>query len=204
MPYRIGLTGNIACGKSAIGAMLAARGAEYVDADRLVHALMEPGTPENERIVARFGSRVRAPDRRIDRVALGGIVFRDPSALRDLEAILHPAVRAEIRRRLAASTAPAVVVDAIKLIESGLDRELDAVWVVTCPPAEQLRRLVEARGLTEQQARERIAAQPPQEEKVRHAAVVIDNSGSLAETERQVDEAWRRIAPSPPGRGRPG
>jgi dephospho-CoA kinase len=191
-PYRIGLTGNIACGKSTVGRMLRERGADYVDADRLVHALMEPGTPENERIVRRFGTEVRGSDGRIDRAALGAIVWRDPAALKDLEAILHPGVRAEIRRRLASSRAPAVVVDAIKLIESGLPRELDAVWVVTCPFEQQVRRLVETRGLSEQQARERIAAQTPQEQKVRRATVVIDNSGPLAATERQVDEAWRR------------
>ena len=193
MPYRIGLTGNIACGKSTVGRLLVARGAEYVDADRLVHALMEPGTPENARIVERFGPAVRAADGRIDRAALGELVWRDPAALRDLEAILHPDVRAEIRRRMALSRAPAVVVDAIKLIESGLLAELDGLWVVTCTPDEQLRRLMVERGLTEQQARDRIAAQSPQEEKVRHATVVIDNSGSREETARQVDEAWRRM-----------
>lgn len=196
MPYRIGLTGNIACGKSTVGQMLAARGAEYVDADSLVHRLMVAGTPETERIVARFGPAVRAADGSIDRAALGAVVWRDPAALEDLETIVHPGVRVEIRRRLAESSAAALVVDAIKLVESGLHHELDALWVVTCIPERQLRRLMEARGLSEQQARERIAMQPPQEEKVRHATVVIDNSGSLAETERQVDEAWRRAVSS--------
>jgi len=196
MPYRIGLTGNIACGKSTVGQVLAARGAEYVDADSLVHRLMVAGTPETERIVARFGPAVRAADGSIDRAALGAVVWRDPAALEDLETIVHPGVRVEIRRRLAESSAAALVVDAIKLVESGLHHDLDALWVVTCIPERQLRRLMEARGLSEQQARERIAMQPPQEEKVRHATVVIDNSGSLAETERQVDEAWRRAVSS--------
>ena len=189
MPFRIGLTGNIACGKSTVGKLLVARGAEYVDADRLVHTLMEPGTPENDRIVERFGPEVRAADGRIDRPRLGGIVFADPSALKDLEAILHPAVRAEIRRRLDASTAPIFVVDAIKLIEGGLAREMDAVWVVVCPRSEQVRRLMTERGMTAEQAETRIAAQGPQEEKVRQADVVIDNGGTLDETERQVDAA---------------
>src|SRR5215207_135907 len=152
MVYRIGLTGNIACGKSTVGRLLVERGAEYVDADRLVHALMEPGTAENASIVERFGPSVQAADGRIDRPGLGGIVFADPAALRDLEAILHPGVRAEIRRRMAASTAPIVVVDAIKLIEGGLADEMDAVWVVTCPRAEQVRRLTAERGLTPEQA----------------------------------------------------
>jgi dephospho-CoA kinase len=195
MPYRIGLTGNIACGKSTVGRLLVARGAQYVDADRLVHALMEPDTPENERIVARFGPEVRAADGRIDRTRLGGIVFAEPAALRDLEAILHPGVRAEIRRRMAASTAPILVVDAIKLLESGLARETDAVWVVTCPRAEQVQRLVTERGLTAEQAEARISAQGSQEEKARQATVVIDNGGTLAETERQVDAALVNLHP---------
>ncbi|HZO30628.1 MAG TPA: dephospho-CoA kinase [Chloroflexota bacterium] len=189
MPFRIGLTGNIACGKSTVGKLLVARGAEYLDADRLVHALMEPGTPENDQIVARFGPEVRAPDGRIDRPRLGGIVFADPAALQDLEAILHPGVRTEIRRRLAASTAPIFVVDAIKLIEGGLAREMDAVWVVTCPRSEQVRRLMTERGMTSDRAETRISAQGSQEEKVRHATVVIDNGGTLEETERQVAAA---------------
>src|SRR5215213_9587251 len=100
MAYRIGLTGNIACGKSTVGRLLVERGAEYVDADRLVHALMEPGTPENAAIVARFGPEVRAADGAIDRRALGALVWSDPAALKDLEAILHPGVRAVVRRRL--------------------------------------------------------------------------------------------------------
>jgi dephospho-CoA kinase len=193
MSYRIGLTGNIACGKSTIGRLLVARGAEYVDADRLVHALMEPGTPEHERIVARFGAEALAADGRIDRVWLGGVVFADPAALRDLEAILHPGVRAEIRRRMAVSTAPIVVVDAIKLLESGLAREMDAVWVVTCPRAEQVRRLVTERGLTAEQAETRISAQGSQEEKARQATVVIANGGTLEDTERQVDAALANL-----------
>src|SRR5215212_8536401 len=179
MAYRIGLTGNIACGKSTVGRLLVERGAEYVDADRLVHALMEPGTPENEAVVARFGPEVRASDGTIDRRALGAVVWSDPAAFKALEAILHPGVRAEVRRRLVATTAPAIIIDAIKLIEGGLYKEMDAVWVVTCPRAEQVRRLVETRGLTDAEAEARIGAQGPQEEKVRHATVVINNQGSL-------------------------
>jgi dephospho-CoA kinase len=186
MPLRIGLTGNIACGKSTVGKLLMSRGAEYIDADRLVHVLLEPGTPENARIVERFGPEVRAADGRIDRPQLGGIVFADPAALRELEAILHPGVRAEIHRRMAASTAPMIVVDAIKLFEGGLAREMDVNWVVICPRSEQVRRLMAERGMTAEQAETRISAQGSQEEKVRQADVVIDNGGSLEATERQV------------------
>ncbi|MCC7366922.1 MAG: dephospho-CoA kinase [Chloroflexi bacterium] len=188
-PRFIGLTGNIACGKSTVGRLLAARGAEYIDADRLTHQLLAAGTPENDGIVARFGSEVRAADGAIDRPRLGSIVFSDSAALKELEAILHPGVRALIRRAMAAATAPIVVVDAIKLFESGLARELDTAWVVTCPRAEQVRRLTADRGLTPEQATMRIDAQGSQEEKVRLANVVIDNGGTLAETERQVDAA---------------
>jgi dephospho-CoA kinase len=186
---KIGLTGNIACGKSTVGRLLVERGAEYVDADRLVHALMEPGSPENDRIVERFGPAVRGADGRIDRPRLGAIVFADPAALRDLEAILHPGVRAEIRRRMAASTAPMLVVDAIKLFEGGLAQEMDTNWVVTCPRAEQVRRLIAERGLTEAQAEMRISAQAPQAEKARQANVVIENGGTLEDAARQVDAA---------------
>jgi dephospho-CoA kinase len=191
--YRIGLTGNIACGKSTVGKLLVAHGAEYVDADRLVHVLMEPGRPEHEQIVARFGPRVRRADGTIDRPALGGIVFADPAALKDLEAILHPGVREEVHRRLAATAASVFVVDAIKLIEGGLAREMDAVWVVTCPRSEQVRRLTSERGLTAEQAEVRISAQGSQEEKVRHANVVIDNSGTVEDVERQVAAALAAI-----------
>ncbi|MFN8523449.1 MAG: dephospho-CoA kinase [Chloroflexota bacterium] len=192
-PYKIGLTGNIACGKSTIGALLVARGAEYIDADHVVHELMRSGTPETERIVARFGEGVRAADGGVDRKALGALVWGDPAALRDLEQIMHPGVRAEIRRRVAASTAPVVVVDAIKLIESGLYREMDALWVVVCPREEQVRRLVETRGMTREHAAQRIDVQPPQEEKARLADLVIDNGRSRAEAEAAVERAWRAI-----------
>jgi dephospho-CoA kinase len=111
----------------------------------------------------------------------------------DLEAIVHPAVLAEIQQRvLACPDAPAIVIEAIKLIESGFARACDSLWVVTCPEPEQVRRLMEDRGLTEEEARMRIRAQPPQEEKVRQADVVIDNSGDLEATRRQVEAAWRR------------
>ena len=193
MAYRIGLTGNIACGKSTVGKLLAARGAEYIDADRLTHRLLEAGTHENDRIVERFGPDVRVPDGRIDRQKLGAIVFADPAALKKLEAILHPGVRAAIRRAMEAATAPLVVVDAIKLFESGLYKDLDTAWVVSCPRAEQLRRLTAERGLTPDQAAMRIDAQGSQDEKVRQANVVIDNGGSLADTECQIDAALAAI-----------
>jgi dephospho-CoA kinase len=191
MTVVIGLTGNIGCGKTTIGAILQRLGAEYVDADGIVHALLAAGTDSSARVVERFGPQVANSDGSIDRRALGAIVFRSPEALRALEALLHPAVRAEIRRRIAASAAPAVVVDAIKLIESGLAAEVDSVWVVSCPPALQLTRLVQSRGLSDDEARVRIDAQTPQAAKVAAADVVIDNAGSREALEARVAAAYR-------------
>ncbi len=193
MAYVIGLTGNIACGKSTIGRMLEELGAEYVDADVLVHKLMEPSTPQYHQIVQWFGRSILREDGTIDRRRLGNIVFHDPAALRELEQILHPGVRPLIRERIAKSRRPVVVVDAIKLIESGLYREVDSVWVVVCRPEQQRQRLRETRGLSDEEIEARLRSQPPQEEKLPYADVVIDNSGSLESTRRQVEEAFRSV-----------
>lgn len=192
MVYRIGLTGGIGCGKSTVGALLRELGAEYIDADEIVHALLAAGSPVAEQVIAHFGEDVRAADGSVDRRRLGRLVFGDPAALRALEALLHPAVREEIQRRLASTRARVVVIDAIKLIESGLAREVDSVWVVVCDPAVQRQRLVEQRGLTPAEVEQRVAAQAPQAERLAHADIVIDNSGSLAATREQVLAAWRR------------
>lgn len=192
MVYRIGLTGGIGCGKSTVGALLRELGAEYIDADEIVHALLAAGSPVAEQVIAHFGEGVRAADGSVDRRRLGRLVFGDPAALRALEALLHPAVREEIQRRLASTRARVVVIDAIKLIESGLAREVDSVWVVVCDPAVQRQRLVEQRGLTLAEVEQRVAAQAPQAERLAHADIVIDNSGSLAATREQVLAAWRR------------
>lgn len=191
--YLIGLTGNIACGKSAVAAMLAQLGAEVIDADRLVHRLMEPETESWQAIVACFGRGILRPDGAIDRAALGEIVFRDPAALADLEAILHPAARKQAEARIAASTRPVVVLEAIKLIEAAWHRLVDSLWVVTCRRDQQIERLKRDRSLTQSEAELRVDAQPPAADKLRHARVVIDNSGPLEETRRQVEAAWARI-----------
>jgi dephospho-CoA kinase len=190
---KIGLTGNIGCGKSSVGAILRELGADYVDADQLVHQLLGPGTPVVQQVLDRFGPQVLGPDGGVNRDRLGEIVFRDPTALRDLEALLHPRVRADLRRRMARSTAAAIVVDAIKLIESGLHKEVDSVWLVACGPDDQRRRLTELRGLSSDEAEARMAAQSPQEERLPFANVVIDNRGSLEATRQQVLEAWQRL-----------
>ncbi len=194
-PFVIGLTGNIATGKSVVAQMLADWGAEAIDADRVAHALMRPGTPAHAAIVERFGAQVVRDDGGIDRARLGSQVFSDPQALADLERILHPAVIREVGRRIERTTAAVVVVEAIKLIEAGMAETCDAIWVTICPAEERVRRLVEERGMSRADARQRVAAQPSQSKKVAHADVVIDTEGTLASTRAQVEAAWHRLKP---------
>jgi dephospho-CoA kinase len=197
----IGLTGNIASGKSLVARTLVRLGAEhgdveYIDADRLAHQVMAPGTGVWQQIVGAFGPQVVAPDGTLDRTTLGAIVFADAEALVRLEAIVHPAVIALTERRIAATVASVVVVEAVKLIESGMVRRLcDVLWVVTAPRAVRLERLMRQRGLDRAAAELRIDAQPPEADKVAHADVVIDNGGTLEETVRQVERAWAELKP---------
>jgi len=195
--FLLGLTGNIACGKSSIGKLLAERyGAEYVDADRVVHDLYAAGTPETSAIASRFGAELLRSDGTIDRRQLGDIVMTDASALRDLERILDPGVRSAIDDLIRHSSAPVVVLDAVRLIEGGLYKRCDAVWVVVCDPANQIARLQSSRSFTSEQANLRVAAQRPIEEKLRHATAVLRNDGSLVDLAAQVDAAWARtVAP---------
>jgi dephospho-CoA kinase len=193
-PYVIGLTGNIATGKSVVGSMLSKLGAAYVDADRLAHQVMARGMPAWKQIVATFGTQVLGADGEIDRAKLGPMVFSDPRALAQLEAIVHPDVIARTRDWIASAQAPVLVIEAIKLIESGMaDQLCDAVWVVYAPREVQLRRLVGKRGLSCGDAVVRVDAQPTQESKIARADVVIDNGGSLDATALQVERAWAEI-----------
>jgi dephospho-CoA kinase len=200
----IGVTGNIACGKSSVLARLAELGAETIDADRVVHALMEPGQPVWEAVRREFGPGVITADGQIDRRALGAIVFADPAQLRHLEELTHPAVRVRIvalAEDAAGRGVRVLVVDAIKLYEGGLADYCDETWVVTCGPEQQLTRLMARNGFSETEALQRIAAQPPQAEKVARADVVIDNSGTRDATRAQVDAAWQRVVQRAEGRG---
>ncbi len=196
-PYLIGVTGNIACGKSTVLARLAEHGAETIDADRVVHALMEPGEAVWSAVREAFGPGVIAADGRIDRRALGAIVFADPAQLARLEDLTHPATRARIVEQIADAArrgVAVVVVDAIKLYEGGLADYCDETWAVICDPAQQLARLMARNGFDKAEARRRIAAQPPQADKAARADVTIDNSGTRDATRAQVDAAWGRVA----------
>ncbi len=195
--YLIGLTGNIATGKSTVAQMLEDLGAPVIDADALVHELQRQGTPVYRDIVAAFGPGILDRAGEIDRKVLGAIVFSDPAQLRRLESIVHPAVLIESARRIMEAATPIVVYEAIKLIEAGRADMCDALWVVTARPDVQLQRLMRDRQMGEAEARQRIEAQPPQSEKIRRAAVVIDNSGALEETRQQVTAAFRAIELKP-------
>ncbi len=196
--YLIGLTGNIACGKSAVVEMLRQRGAFVIDADRVVHRLMEPGGTIYGPVVEAFGPNILGEPSQdglpaIDRRKLGAIVFADPVQLRHLEEISHPRVRIETLRLIQEADAPVIVLDAIKLLENGLDKAADAVWVVTCPPEVQLERLMKRNNFSREEALLRIKAQPDQALKVARADVVIDNGGNLSNTESQVAAVWKQI-----------
>ena len=195
----IGLTGPIGCGKSTVARWLAALGAEVIDADLVAREVTDPGTDGAAAIAATFGAALLRPDGSLDRRALGRIVFADPHALLRLEAIVHPAVRPVILRRMAAASArgaAAVVVEAIKLVEGGLAALCDEVWLVTCDPAEQLARLT-ARGSDRADAEARIAAQSGLVERLAPAATrVIDTSGSMDDARKAVLAVWNEAVSS--------
>ena len=189
----IGLTGNIGTGKSTVAGMLAALGAEAINADKVAHEVMQAGTPVHAWIVETFGPEMLGSDGEVDRMRLGALVFADPAALARLEAIVHPATLEAIRCRIGATSAGVAVVEAIKLIEVGMADVCDSVWVTTCRPEQQVCRIMGGRGLSRAEAEQRVRAQPPQEEKIARADVVIDTSGSLSRTRAQVQAAWERL-----------
>ncbi|MDP9364786.1 MAG: dephospho-CoA kinase [Chloroflexota bacterium] len=195
-PFVIGVTGRIACGKSTVLREMAALGAVTFDADAVYHDLIAPNAPLWRALRDRFGAGVVGADGRIDRRTLGGIVFNDPNALADLDRLTHPAVTEELRRRVAATPAKVVAVDAVKLVESGIDRDCDRVWVVVCPKEEQIERLMARNGVTRDEAERRVAAQPSAERMMARADLVIDNGGGLQGTRQQVRDAWQRLMPT--------
>jgi dephospho-CoA kinase len=169
-------------------------GAAAIDADKLAHEAMAPGGPVYHAIIEEFGRFVIDPDSgQISRDRLGRIAFAIPEAMARLEAITHPAVGQEVQARIKATQAPVVVVEAIKLFESGLKNQCQSTWVVVAPPDVQLKRLVERRKMSPELAQQRIKAQSPQGEKVAKANVVIDNSGDLAKTWANVKKQYTAL-----------
>ncbi len=191
--YVIGLTGNIAMGKSAVRKLLEHFGAYTIDADGLAHQTMAPGAPAYLPVVETFGRWILDRDGRIDRSKLGAVVFSHPEALARLEAITHPLVGQGIDTLISRAKQPVIVIEAIKLLEGKLASQVDAIWVVDCKPELQLQRLVEKRGMSEQEARKRIEGQNPQREKLARANVVITNNGTPQELWAQVEAEWHKL-----------
>jgi dephospho-CoA kinase len=203
--YVIGLTGNIATGKSVVRKMLEHLGAYGIDADALAHRAMAKGAPGYPLIVKTFGEWILDEEGQIDRGRMAKIAFSDPGVLEKLEAIVHPLVAHAVDLLIQRSQHSVVVIEAIKLLESDMVAGCDTIWVVDAPEAVQVTRLVQKRSMPEAAARQRIAAQPPQSLKLRAAKVVIRNNGSFDETWEQVQAAWAKLPkaeepllPSPP------
>ncbi|MER5994690.1 dephospho-CoA kinase [Streptomyces viridosporus] len=188
---KVGLTGGIGAGKSEVSRLLVECGAVLIDADRIAREVVEPGTPGLAAIVDAFGTDVLAPDGSLDRPALGSLVFADPDRLAVLNSIVHPLVGARSRELEAAVAEDAVVVHDVPLLtENGLAPLYDLVIVVDASPETQLDRLVRRRGMTEEDARARMAAQATREQRREIADIVIDNDVPLEALERRVKEVW--------------
>lgn len=208
--YVIGLTGNIATGKSVVRKMLEHLGAYGIDADALAHRAIARDAPGYQPVVETFGKWVLSPDGQVDRSRLGGVVFSDPEALRRLENIVHPLVDRAVDVLVQRSRHTVIVVEAIKLLESSLKGRCDSIWVTIASPEVQLVRLMKKRGLSESVAQQRISMQSPQQHKMAVAQVLINNVGSYEDTWKQVVGAWQRtfrtkdtgaLAPSKAARG---
>jgi dephospho-CoA kinase len=195
----VGLTGGIGAGKSVVAARLAELGAVVIDSDRLAREVVEPGTEGLREVVEEFGTEVLGSDGALDRPALGRRVFGDEAARRRLEAIVHPRVRARSAELIAAAAPDAVVVNDIPLlVESGIGTGFDLVVVVLASEQTRLRRLVESRGMTVEEARARMAAQATDEQRRAAADVVLDNDGSIEDLLASVDRLWyERLCPPP-------
>ena len=193
---RLGLTGGIASGKSAVAAMLRELGFSVLDADSLAHKIIEPGQPAYEEVLREFGSAITDDQGRVDRAKLGALVFANRGKLDRLNAIVHPRVAEAVVRQFAEwerkGTRDAAFVEAALLIESGIHQYLEGLVVAWCRPEQQLERLA-ARGLSEEEARRRIASQMPVDEKLRYATERIDCSGTLEQTRRQVEALGAKL-----------
>ncbi len=195
MPRVIGLTGNIACGKTAVGQMLLSLGAErYIDTDALVHRLYEAHQPIAHAVSEVFGPSVLASNGSVDRNRLGGIVFHNAEAMQRLEQIVHPAVDTALLAELSlASPTGIVVVDGVKLLEAQSSALCQQKWLVTCPAEQQIARLIARNHLNLEDAQARVHAQPDTSRRLTLVDEVIDNGGTLEQTHRQVEAAFERF-----------
>lgn len=194
--YVIGLTGSIGTGKSVVRRMLEHLGAFGIDADAITHRAISRDAPCFDEIVKTFGTHILTPEGQINRQKLGRIVFNDPEALAQLESIIHPLVEQAVDIIIKRANQKVVVIEAIKLLESNLAEDCDAVWAVYSPPEVQLSRLTHNRNMTEAEARQRMNAQVPQESRFAEAAVVIKNGTTFDDTWKQVTAAWQRHVPA--------
>jgi dephospho-CoA kinase len=203
---KVGLTGGIGAGKSEVSRLLEEHGAVIVDADKIAREVVEPGTPGLAAVAEEFGDEVLAPDGSLDRPKLGAVVFADAERLAALNAIVHPLVgerSAELERQAAADSASAVIVHDVPLLtENGLAPLYDVVLVVDASPENQLDRLVRLRGMTEEDARARMAAQATREERLALADIVIGNDGTPEELATRVREVWDELCERAQGRSR--
>ncbi|MFE9912064.1 dephospho-CoA kinase [Streptomyces clavifer] len=191
---KVGLTGGIGAGKSEVSRLLVSYGAVLIDADRIAREVVEPGTPGLASVVETFGPGILAADGTLDRPALGAIVFADPARLAALNALVHPLVGARSAELEKAAGPDAVVVHDVPLLtENGLAPLYDLVVVVDASPETQLDRLVRLRGMTEADARARMAAQATREERLAVADLVVDNDGPLEDLEPQVRKVWSEL-----------
>jgi dephospho-CoA kinase len=191
---RVGLTGGIGAGKSEVSKSLAAEGAVVIDADLIAREVVAPDTDGLAAVIAAFGPDVLGPDGTLDRVRLGDIVFADQQKLAILNSIVHPRVGARMGELEDGAGPGSVVVHDVPLIaENGLASSYDLVVVVDVPPRTQLDRLIRLRGMSREQAQARIAAQASREQRLAIADIVVDNSGSLAELDRQAGELWSEL-----------
>ncbi len=193
----VGLTGNIASGKSAAALFFAEMGAHVIDADQVAHDLQRPGTPTFHRIVSAFGPEILTPNGEIDRKKLGRLVFADTERRLQLNALIHPGVGAAILQRIfeleQSSSSGIVLVDAALMVETGGYKMYHRLIVVTCAPSLQISRLMSRDGLTELEARARMDSQMPIEEKLKLADYVIDTSGTMKQTHDQVEKVYRDL-----------
>lgn len=194
--YVIGLTGNIATGKSVVRRMLEHLGAYTIDADALSHRVISKGAPGYQPVLDKFGTWLLDKDGQIDRSKLGRLVFADGEALAQLEDIIHPYVGQAVDLLTRRATQKVVVVEAIKLLESDLRNRCDSIWVTDAPPEVQIERLMRKRGMSREDAIQRIHAQSAQKQKLAAADVVVTNTGSYEDLWKQVNDAWKRSLPS--------